>query len=312
MRIRPFAELTTPDDQSLRFTSMGFATGGRLSPEDAAEFQQRSIASADLVPAVPEGTRSSFERLRTLHAYGVLCYDTFTVVDELRWIVLEQALRERLIEFYEQAIPLRDKNGRESVLPASTFEVVSEAFRPGGSHAKGWHLKLRSRQTRMPVPLTLQPLLRWARQEGLLHGQRNRRVEEELYGEIRNVFAHGGGFQIGMPNQSARGICDLAEVINRLWGVPTPGGRLYPAPLHREVLAIGWSPGWAQGNQGASVTVMHAKQLADHDEPDEWTYLVVLGIWHDQQLWDFDAQYELTTYPADLLWGPGTRKAALA
>jgi hypothetical protein len=89
MDIRTFAQLTTLDERSLSFTPLGLATGGKLSPENAAEFQQRSIVATDLVPAVPEGTRSSFERLRTLHAYGVLCYDLFTVVDDLTWIVLE-------------------------------------------------------------------------------------------------------------------------------------------------------------------------------------------------------------------------------
>jgi hypothetical protein len=56
MDIRTFAELTTPDERSLRFTPLGLATGGMLSPENAAEFQQRSIATADLVPVVPEST----------------------------------------------------------------------------------------------------------------------------------------------------------------------------------------------------------------------------------------------------------------
>jgi len=65
MDIRTFAELTTPDERSLRFTPLGLATGRKLSPENAAKFQQRSIAAADLAPAVPEGTRSSFERLCT-------------------------------------------------------------------------------------------------------------------------------------------------------------------------------------------------------------------------------------------------------
>jgi hypothetical protein len=68
MDIRTFAELTDPDERSLRFTPLGLATGGKLSPENAADFQQRCIAAADLVPAVPEGTRSSFDRLRTLHS----------------------------------------------------------------------------------------------------------------------------------------------------------------------------------------------------------------------------------------------------
>src|SRR5260221_4972602 len=54
MDILTFTELTTPDERSLRFTPLGLATGGKLSPEKTAEFQQRSIATADLVPAVPE------------------------------------------------------------------------------------------------------------------------------------------------------------------------------------------------------------------------------------------------------------------
>ena len=40
MQIRTFAELTTADDRTLRFTPLGLATEGKLSPEDAAEFQQ--------------------------------------------------------------------------------------------------------------------------------------------------------------------------------------------------------------------------------------------------------------------------------
>ena len=311
MDMRTFTELTTPDERSLQFTPLGLATQGKLSPESAVEFQQRSIAAADLLPAVPEGTRSSFERLRTMHAYGVLCYDLFTVVDDLTWIVLEQALRESFIQFYGGAIPLVGKDGAESMFSASNFEAISEAFRWGGSHAE-WRLQLRNQGTSMRLPLTLRPLLGWARQERLLHGQRNRRVEEDLFHKIRNRFAHGGGFRVGMPNESASGIRDLAEIINRLWGAMTPGGRLYPAPLQREVLVIGWSPTSSTREEGRpSLEIMHAEQLAGQTEPDDWMYLVVLGVWNDR-LSEFDARYELTTYPADLLWGPGTRMDALA
>src|SRR2546425_4288084 len=223
MKIRTFAELTTPDEGSLRFTPLGLATSGQLRPEDAAQFQQRSIAPADLIPAVADGTRASFERLRALHSYGVLCYDLFTVVDDLRWVVLEQALRERFIAFYTGAIPIVNSSGTKSVFRTSDFEAINGAFRRGGSHAKGWQLELRSRQTAIRIPLSLGPLLRWARQEGLLNGQRNRRVEEVLFDRMRNRFAHGSGFRIGMPNQSALAIRDLAEIINRLWGETTPG-----------------------------------------------------------------------------------------
>src|SRR6202022_2441223 len=100
MNILTFAELATPDERTRRFTGMGFATSGMLSPEDSAELQQESIADAELLDVVPEGTRNGFERIRKFHSYGILCYDLFTVTDDLTWIVLEQALRERFTAFY--------------------------------------------------------------------------------------------------------------------------------------------------------------------------------------------------------------------
>lgn len=308
MDIRTFAELTTPDERSLPFMSLELATGGKPSPEYAAAFQQRSIAAANLVPAVPEGTRSSFERLRTLHAYGVLCYDLFTVVDDLRWVVLEQALHERFVAFYGGVIPIVHK-GVEDTFPTTDLEAMNAAFRKKGSH-EGWRLRSRTPGDPIPVPLNLNARLRWARREQLLHGQRNRRFEEKLYDKIRNHFAHGGSFRIEMPNQSARAIHDLAQIINRLWGALTPGGRLYPTPLQRDVLVIGWS--FPTGSTGPSKEMMHAEQLAGPTEAGDWMYLIVRGVWDDPQLWDFDARYEFTPYPTDLLWGPGTRSDALA
>lgn len=307
MDTRTFADLTTPDTRSLSFTPLGLSPRG-LTPESAVEFQQRAIAVADLVPGVPEGTRSSFERLRMLHTYGVLCYDLFTVVEDLTSVVLEQALHERFLTFYGGTIPLV-RRGVESEFPASDSEALNTAFRRRGSH-EGWQLRLRNSRTSIPVPLTMGPLLRWARHEGLLHGQRNRRLEEIL-DRIRNRFAHGSGFRIGMANQSARAIHDLAEIINQLWGALTPGGRLYPTPLEREVLVIGWSQNWSTIAEGGGAALMRADQLAEFTEHD-WTYLVVRGVRDDPRLWDFDARYELTVYPSNLLWGPGTRDDALA
>ena len=288
---------------------MGLIMGGQLRPDDAAELQQRSIEAADLIDVVPEATTESFERLRNLHCYGVLCYDAFTVASDLRWIVLEQALRQRFIEFYAGAVPLVAKDGTEKAFVTDDFEMISTAFRPRGSHVKGWWLKPRIGSARMRMPLTLEPLLRWARRERLLEGQRNRRLEESVFGSMRNRFAHGTGHWVGMPNYSALAICDLAEIINRLWGKTTPAGRLYPAPLSREVLVVGWSV----VPLGVATTVMHADQLARHvDDGPGWTYIVVRGVWGDDTLCDFDARYELTSYPTDLLWGPGDRDGAVA
>ena len=80
MEIKTLAELTRPDQRTLAFTPLGLSTMGLLRGEDAAEFQQQVIAHCDLSENVAEGTRNSFERLRTLHSYGVLCYEAYTVL----------------------------------------------------------------------------------------------------------------------------------------------------------------------------------------------------------------------------------------
>jgi hypothetical protein len=310
MRIRSFAQLTTADERTRRFTGLGFATAGMLTPEASADFQQSSIADANLVEAVPEGTRSSFERIRLFHSYGILCYDLFTLTDDLTWTVLEQALRERFVAFYSGEIPIVNKGGITQLFSATNFEVISQEFRSGGSHAKGWQL-MADPTTNMTVPLTLTPLLRWARHVGLLDGQRNRRVQLSVFPDLRNHFAHGAGFRLGMPNESARSIHDLAEIINRLWGVTTPGGRIYPAPLDRAPVILAWSQEWADGKEGATFTELWPEQLAQH-RVDGWTYLVVLAAANEHELREFDARYELTAYPTELLWGPGNREEAAA
>src|ERR1022692_307830 len=98
MEIKSLEELREADERTQRFAPLGLATGRMLRPEDAAVFQQEVISHADLVPAVAESTRGTFERLRSLYAYGVLSYEVFTAVDDLAQLVLEQALRERFVE----------------------------------------------------------------------------------------------------------------------------------------------------------------------------------------------------------------------
>ncbi len=48
-----------------------------------------------------------FERVRLLHAYGVLSYELFTAAEDLAHLVIGQAQRDRFIEFYEQLVPGR-------------------------------------------------------------------------------------------------------------------------------------------------------------------------------------------------------------
>jgi len=307
MRIRTFEELTSPDQRTLAFTPLGLSTMGLLKPEDAAEFQQQLIAHCDLADNVTEGTRNSFERLRTLHSYGVLCYEAYTVAQDLAWLLLEQALRERFLEFYSHVVPMVNaKTGGQAPLKANEFSIVDNAFRQGGSHAKGkWNLPISNGST-MEFSGSMGQLQEWARKEGLLDGQRNKRLDP-LYRSMRNDVAHPH-YHLVMPVDSARTIRDLAEIINRLWGHSTPGGRLYPAPLQREVLIVAWTG----AEQGVTHTLLRDYQLEGFREAGDWKCIIVLGLFEDEGVWEFDAQYERTNFPAELLWGPGSRDEALA
>jgi hypothetical protein len=306
MIIRLLSELTAPDEPALRFTPLGFSTGGTMRPEDAAEHHQQTIAHADLAPDVPEDTRRSFERLRTIHSYGVLCYDLYTAVDTLSLLVLEYALAERFLDYYGGTIPFVDKTGAERPLSVTRFEQVYDALHKGGSHAKGgWRLQLRRKPEQMEFEATMAHLMEWARREALLRGQRNRHLERVLV-KHRNLAAHPTGYQLVSPVNSARAIRDVAEIINHLWGARTPGGRLYPAPIRREIIAIGWRP------RGGPIMFTLADNLRADDVPDDGIYLLVRAVVSDHDLGRFDAQHETTAFPSEYLWGSGSRPEALA
>jgi hypothetical protein len=306
MDIRSLEELREADERTQRFAPLGLATGGMLRPEDAAVFQQEVISHADLVPAVAESTRGTFERLRSLYAYGVLSYEVFTAVDDLAQLVLEQALRERFVQFYDGVVPFEDAGGEPREVRAADFAVVYDEIHKDSRLRRPYRWRLRLRRTGELVYFDgmLDSLLRWARSEGLLRGQRNRMLEPVLK-RIRNFVAHGSGDHLVMPTDAARSISDAAEIINHLWGSPTPGGRLYPAPILREVQAVAWSPG------GAVMSGLASNYPAGPEYAD-WTYVLVRAVLHDDGLRRFDAQYETTTFPCELLWGPGTWQDAAA
>ncbi len=307
MEIKTLEQLTTADHRSLAFTPMGLSTGGQLRPEDAATFQQEVISHCDLAEEVAEGTRNGFERLRILHSYGVLCYEAYTVAQDLAWLLLEQALRERFLEFHHHLIPLVNaQSGHPVSLSASDYSAVGTAFHRGVSQAKGkWRLLLTNGST-MPFSGSMGQLQEWARREGLLDGQRNKRLDP-LHRRMRNKVAHPR-YHLVTPVESARAIHDLAEIINRLWGHSTPGGRLYPAPLERDILVVAW----ADAERGLTRTILRNYQLEEFVQPGDWTCLVVRGVSSDEGIWEFDAQYERTVFPAELLWGPGSREEARA
>ena len=172
MDIKSLGDLRRADDRTLRFTSLGFATGGKLRPADAALYQQEVISHAELVPAVAEGTRNTFERIRSLHAYGVLSYDIFTAADDLTHLVIEQALRDRFMEFFEGIVPFEDARGAVHEVTAATFDALYREIHMENRfrRPRRWRLRLRRTSELIYFDGMLDSLLRWARGEGLLRG----------------------------------------------------------------------------------------------------------------------------------------------
>lgn len=169
MDIRNFEELRTPDPRSLSFTPYGL--GSPQSAEYASRFQQESIAAADLVERVPDEVRGSFERLRALHAQGVLFYPAFTLVTDLQWVVLEQALRVRFIALYDSIVRIQmKKSGQQDVIRATNFDQLHNLLTNEPRKLHEWDLVLTSDEVFGKVPVSLGGLLRWARAEGLLDG----------------------------------------------------------------------------------------------------------------------------------------------
>ncbi len=305
VRVKDFSELTRPSDAALAF---GFMRS--LSPDDQARSIQSMVAKADLCDEVPEDLAACFERIRSLFALGLLCYEAFTAAEDLAWLMFEQAVQERFVTFYRGEIPLISKSG-EQTLTVPNFGKVIDAFRRGGPYGKGgWTIKLRA--TGMPLKLTgpfvggFGQLQQWARQEGLFSGQRNRQLEL-MQRRLRNWSAHPRR-HLNMPSSVARTIHDLAEVINQLWGHSTPGGRLYPAPMIRSLKVIGWPTGPSDSTFREMSPEALLKQKAEQDE--DWSYAIVLAVPGDDSLQDFDTLYDITPFPADLVWGPGARADA--
>ena len=267
-----------------------------LTAEAAAEFQQRVVASAVLVESVPDDKRASFERLRTLHSYGVLCYDAFTAVSDLAPLVADQALRERFVAFHAGAVVVVARDGGEREL---AFGSVGELL----DRLKADRLRLRDWPKKTSFAGGFGQLLHWARGQDLLSGQRARHAEQLLLTR-RNRLAHPDAHHLVTPVQSARDIHDLAEIINRLWGAPTPGGRLYPALVHRAVLALAYE-------SGGRSSVGLANSLGNDTSLGDATILLVRGVWQDEGLFDYDAAFEDTRLPTDLLSGPYSYPAAI-
>lgn len=313
--IKTLDELRQADDRTLRFTPMGLGLGVQMRPDDAAEYQQQVVAQFDLDPSVAEGTRQSFDHLRSVYAYGVLCYEVYTLVHDHALLVIEQALRDRFVDYHRGTVTFVDDAGADHELAVARYEQVQDFLGRRRSRPRcGWRLRLPDGQVMAFGGGMLGDLRAWARKVGLLRGQRNRGIEQAL-SNLRNFVAHPTAYHLNGPVEAARTLRDLAEIINQLWGVPTPGGRLYPAPLRREVVVMAWA---TDGSE--SCTALAAEAFAEFVDPDDrrWECVILRAVFRpdervsDPELRHYDSRVEVTHYPAELLWGPGTITDAAA
>ncbi|MFI9810199.1 hypothetical protein ACIHEJ_38930 [Streptomyces sp. NPDC052301] len=301
MEIRPLEELRAADDLSLAFNPCGL--GGRMRPEDATEFQQWQIADCDLAEGVAAGTRNSFERLRTVFAYSVLCYDVYTMVGDQALLIYEQALRDRFMEWCSGTITFRLPQAPDVSYTVTSYDDVKKR----ADRMMRQRAKLVVDTHAIEFNGMLHGLRLWARTAGLLRGRRSRAVEDAL-AKLRNYVAHPSGHHVDTPVGAARTVRDLAELINQLWGQATPDERLYPAPLHREITVLSWN-GSGQARMEPAGALTAPDPMEDH-ESDEYQYVVVRAIpfipgsrSNDAHWAEFDTRYETTRFPTDYLWG---------
>ena len=295
--------LCTPDSASLKTAPLAFP-GPWTDPNVAARSHQLAIVRAVLVDEVPEYTRKLFARVRSVYTYGIFSYELFTVAADMSWLVLNHALGERFVTFYDGKIPLvRSGSGERRTLPAPNFQAIYDTLTSWwrrGPNADPWCVELRSTGQPLRVSPSMRGLFDWARAEQLLHGQRNRLLET-IFPKFRVSAAHPG-YHIQTPGSAARDLNDVADLINHLWGRTVPGGRLYPAPVGREVLVIGWS-GTDSVVEIPGTTFMLETPTHSPVGPSD-AYIVIRGVRFDDRFYEYDASWESTAYPTEFLFGP--------
>ncbi len=283
-------ELISPDRASLRFTPLGLSTGSLLTPKAAATFQDRTIA-VDLAASVPDPTRRLFQRLQAIHRQGIWNYGMYTVADTYALQVIEHAFAARLLDYYENRVPLLNARGVESEVSCSSFQDLLASTTTGR-----WRLRsLRLPGKSVPFNGTLAALFAWARHEGLLRGQRSRRFDIVLPRMLARTRPLQ--YSVHMPVDSSASIRQTGEFINQLWGFSTQGGEVFSSPMERRVLVLGWS------RQGDAAGTFLPEQLASYPDVADWRFIVVLGVDRGGAVDDFHSDFELTPLPTSLLHG---------
>jgi hypothetical protein len=295
------AALRAVDEGSLYFTPGGLA--GPLEPAQAARIFATWMAQLSLADDVPEDIRLNFDRVRKLFLYGLLERDLFSLANHEAHLVLEGALRHRFVSYYNGQLPILRDGVAETIAVSSFYDYYKlrptlKRCRLGTSAAVGETL-----------PFSYSALYSWARRQRLLVGQRNVGVFASLV-NLRNYAAHPERYSDDIPPWVVRLLVDVAEIINKLWGHNTDGGRLFPGPVHRHLRCAALSP-----DSTAAVTFGSLAGVQTEEKTRDWTFAVFLAA-DREELIDFDWQssggqrfkhepgFQMTDYPAEQIVAP--------
>jgi hypothetical protein len=292
----PLEKLTTPDPIWEGMSVFGWSS----NPEEILASLDCLLEPATLPDEVPDDVRQQFDTLCRLFRYGVFNYDFCTLASDDIYLVAETAFRRRFLEYYGHRVPLVSRDGTQhAVVEANHYELFLEALRTR-NRKRPWLIE--SKATAQPHDLGsggFQALLRWAFDEQLLPGRKVQHIIRSTHWH-RNFAGHPTPHRL-TPPMMAESICTISELIARLWGAETKGGRLFPnlAPCQRILMALGRSP------DGLSVTFGPASELAAWRSDHDYEISLILSPLSND-LHNFESGLERTAYPADLLWGPGS------
>lgn len=284
------------DPRGLYFTPLGL--GGPMSPAAAQDVFAREGEVLALPDAVPASVRSQFAKALRMYADGVFTYDNFTTAPREAYRVLELALKARFLEHYAAGVALTS-DGADELVVVREFEEVRQRLRRREARLKG-HPRFNG---------SLASLLRWARDEHYLYGQRNG-VREDATLRIRNYEVHSEFDRVRMPPDTWRTLRHVSEVIARLWGAALPTRTAYPGTIERLPMIVGQGPQELEGTQFP----LELLPQVDDEDAREPVWYVLLGALEEQLMW-WRPGIEGTNTPVERLWGPGTwreLKAAVA
>ena len=274
-----------------------------MRPESSADYL-RSLVGLPIADAVPQDIQQVLLRLRLVFHHGLFDYELFTAAGDLAYLAVGGALRRRFILAYDGRVPFVKDDHREELV-VTDFDNVHKAIHRGAyAPGKGWRLAGIATGVHPGFNASFTGLLQWARREKLLSGQRNRVIEGAIV-RLRNYVAHPERYHLISPVDAAYAVRDAIEIVNRLWGATTEGGRLYPGSLRREPVVLARSP------DASSQTSFHPSLLPhDVDEHGNWDTVILLAVPRDE-LWSYCLGFETTFHSTRLLWGPGPMTGAL-